>query len=261
MPSPSPTSSSVFGSLPREPEAKLDDVAHARVQALQSARQLLLPQVDRRLLVGTVALRVLDQVAVERLAVADGRLEADGILDEVEQLLDALLGKAAFVGELFRRRIAVQLLRKLAARAHHPAHLLGDVDREADRAALVGERAGDRLADPPGRVGRKLVAHAVVELLDRADQAEVALLDQVEQRHAGPRVVARDRHHEPQVRLDQLPLRVFVALVLAARELALLLARQQRAVADLADVEPQRVAGRQPFAGALSARQPRPLSA
>ena len=82
----------------------------------------------------------------------------------------------------------------------HAPHLLGDVHRQADRAALVGERARDRLADPPRRVRRELVAQLVVELLDRADQAEVALLDQVEQRHAGLRVVARDRHDEPQVR-------------------------------------------------------------
>ena len=93
------------------------------------------------------------------------------------------------------------------------------------------------LADPPRRVGRELEAHRVVELLDRADQAEVALLDQVEQRHAGLRVVARDRHHEPEVRLDQLSLRRLVALVLAPGELALLGGCQQAAVADLAHVE------------------------
>ena len=109
--------------------------------------------------------------------------------------------------------------------------------RQADRAALVGERAGDRLADPPRRVGRELVAHLVVELLDRADQAEVPLLDQVEERHAGLRVVARDRHHEPQVALDQAPLRELVAEVLAARELALLGGGQKPAVTDLADVQ------------------------
>ena len=45
------------------------------------------------------------------------------------------------------------------------------MDGHADRARLVGERARDRLADPPGRVGRELVAAAPVELLDRADQA------------------------------------------------------------------------------------------
>ena len=111
------------------------------------------------------------------------------------------------------------------------------MDGQANRPALVGQRARHRLADPPGRVRRKLVAHAVVELLHRADQAEIAFLDQVEQRHAGLRVVARDRHDEAQVRLDQLPLRDLVAGVLAAGELALLGAGQERAAADRADVE------------------------
>src|SRR5437867_4076983 len=81
----------------REAEAQLEHVAHARVQALQRVGELLVAEVERRLLVGTVALRVLDQVAVERFAVADGRLEADRILDEVEQLLDALFGESALV--------------------------------------------------------------------------------------------------------------------------------------------------------------------
>ena len=138
--------------------------------------------------------------------------------------------------------------------AHQPAHLLRDVHWQADRAALVGERARDGLADPPRRVRRELVAHAVVELLHRTDQPEVALLDQVEQRHAGLRVVARDRHHQPQVALDQLALRGLVALVLPAGELALLGGREQPAVADLADVELQRILGR---LGRLRSR-PRP---
>ena len=68
----------------------------------RARRELLLAEVERGLLVRPVALRVLDQVAVERLAVADGRLEADRILDEIEQLLDARLGKAALLGELLR---------------------------------------------------------------------------------------------------------------------------------------------------------------
>jgi hypothetical protein len=115
------------------------------------------------------------------------------------------------------------------------------VDGQADRPALLGQRARHGLADPPGRVGGELEAHRVVELLDRADQAEVALLDQVEEWHAGLRVVARDRHHKPEVRLDQLALRCLVALVLAARELALLGRREQPAVADLAHVELERI--------------------
>jgi hypothetical protein len=122
--------------------------------------------------------------------------------------------------------------------------LVGDVHGQPDRPSLIGERARDRLPDPPGRVRRQLVPEPVVELLDGTDEAEVPLLDQVEQRDVGLRVVAGDRHHEPQVRLDQPPLRLFVALVLAPGELALLLAREQRTAADLPHVELERIRGR-----------------
>ena len=50
--------------------------------------------------VRAVGLRVLDQVAVEALAVADGRLEADRVLDELEQRPHALEREAALLGDL-----------------------------------------------------------------------------------------------------------------------------------------------------------------
>ncbi len=50
--------------------------------------------------------------------------------------------------------------------------------------AGVGDGPGDGLAHPPRGVGGELEALAVVELLDGADQAEVALLDEVQQRQA-----------------------------------------------------------------------------
>jgi hypothetical protein len=118
------------------------------------------------------------------------------------------------------------------------------VDRQANRPALVGERTRDRLADPPCRVGRKLEAELVVELLDRPDETQVALLNEVEKRHTGLRVIPCDRHHEPEVRLDQAPLRGLVAGVLASGQLTLFLAGQEPPVADLADVELERVVGR-----------------
>jgi len=111
------------------------------------------------------------------------------------------------------------------------------VDGQSDRPSLVGQGPRDRLTNPPGGVRRKLEAELVVELLDRANQAQVALLDEVQERNAGLGVVARDRHHEPEVRLDQLALGRLVALVLQPGELALLLGCQQGPVADLADVE------------------------
>ena len=72
----------------------------------------------------------------------------------------------------------------------------------------VGDAALDRLADPPRRVGRELEALAPVELLDRVDQAEVALLHQVEERHARRLVALGDRDHQPEVGLHELALGV-----------------------------------------------------
>src|SRR4029079_2473775 len=119
--------------------------------------------------------------------------------------------------------------------------LLDDVDRHPDRPCLVRERAGYRLADPPRRVRRELEAFAVVELLRRADEADRALLDQIEERQALVAVLLRDRDDEAQVRLDHLLLRAVVAALDALRELDLLGGREQVDLADVLEEELQRV--------------------
>ena len=77
------------------------------------------------------------------------------------------------------------------------------MDGYANGACLVGDRTRDGLADPPSRVGRELEALCVVELLDRADKTEVALLYEVEKEHAAPHVALGDRHCEAKVRADE----------------------------------------------------------
>src|SRR5690606_35391418 len=71
----------------------------------------------------------------------------------------------------------------------------------ADRPRLVRDRAGDGLANPPRGVGGKLVAAAILELVAGFHQADVALLDQVQELQATVRIFLGDRDHEPQVRL------------------------------------------------------------
>ena len=78
------------------------------------------------------------------------------------------------------------------------------MDRDADGAGLVGDGPGDGLADPPGGVGRELEALRVVELLDGPHEAEVALLDQVEEGHAPADVALGDRDDEAEVGLGEL---------------------------------------------------------
>ena len=109
----------------------------------------------------------------------------------------------------------------------------------------------------------------MVELVDRPHQAEVALLDQVEQLHPAPRIALGDAHHQPQVGLrelalgalaalhapDQHPLlgrvgdalvdllRRGVAFLDQLRQPALVLGGEQVDLADLTQVQPHRVAG------------------
>ena len=90
----------------------------------------------------------------------------------------------------------------LAADAVHLVDRLDHVHRNTDRARLVGDRAGDGLANPPGGVGRELVATAVFELVHRLHQADVAFLDQIEELQATVGVLLGNRDHEAQVGLD-----------------------------------------------------------
>ena len=156
--------------------------------------------------------------------------------------------------------LAAELGDELALGAADLVELLDDVDRDADRARLVGERAGDRLADPPRRVGRELEALAVVELLRRADEAERALLDEVEERQALVAVVLGDRDDQAQVGLDHLLLGVEVAALDAAREVDLLLRGEQPDLADVLEEQLQASPSSCPAAGpapGFALRRPR----
>src|SRR5262249_59635405 len=102
---------------------------------------------------------------------------------------------------------------------------------------LVGERARDGLPDPPRRVGRKPRAALGVEFFDRAQQAEVALLDEVWQRQPAIEIAPRDLHDQAQVRFDHSLLGRLVAGAHTARELVLLLPREQRDARDLREAD------------------------
>ena len=75
---------------------------------------------------------------------------------------------------------------------------------DADQAGLLVERPADRLADPERGVGRELEATPPVELVDGVFEAEVALLDEVEQIHPlGQRVALGDGDDEAEVGADE----------------------------------------------------------
>ena len=105
-------------------------------------------------------------------------------------------------------RFAAQLLNQRARRAGELVDRLDHVHRDADGASLIGDRARDGLTNPPRRVGRELVAAAVLEFFDRLHETDVAFLDQVEELQSAVRVLLGDRDDEAKVRDDQLLFRL-----------------------------------------------------
>ena len=112
---------------------------------------------------------------------------------------------------------------------------------DPDRARLVGDRPRDRLAYPPGRIGRKFETFLIIELLHGLHQAEIAFLNEVEKEHPAPHVPFRDGNDETEVRLGKALFRGFVPLLHAAREVDLFIRRQKRNFADVFQIHLDRV--------------------
>src|SRR3954454_2842319 len=166
--------------LPAEAVPQLEDAALAVGEVLQRFAQRFLGEDLGGPLVGGLGALVSDELTELRLLlVADRLLERDRRLRGTLDRVDLLRIDAGDFGDLLGGGLTAELGDELALGAADLVELLDDVDRDPDGARLVGERAGDRLADPPRRVGRELEALAVVELLRRANETERPLLDQV----------------------------------------------------------------------------------
>ena len=105
-------------------------------------------------------------------------------------------------GQFLRRRLAADFVQHLARGAHDLVDRLDHMHGNADGARLIGDRAGDRLPDPPGRIGREFIAAAIFELIDRLHQADIAFLNEVEELQAAIGVFLGDGDDETQIGLD-----------------------------------------------------------
>ena len=113
------------------------------------------------------------------------------------------LSIAGFEGNLFIGGLAAQLLDQGALDAQQAGDGLEQVHRDADGARLLGDRAVDGLADPPGGIGAELEARgAGSNLLTARSRPEVAFLDQVQERDAAPQVAFGNTDHQAQVGAD-----------------------------------------------------------
>src|ERR1700730_8001920 len=76
--------------------------------------------------------------------------------------------------------------------------------RDTDGAGLIGDGAGDSLADPPSGVRGELVAPAVIEFVDRLHESDIAFLNEIEELKAAVRVALGDGDHQAEIGLYEL---------------------------------------------------------
>src|SRR5205085_8809418 len=185
----------------------------------------------RRLAVGEEIAKLALVVRADRLVQRDGRLGC------AQSLVDVLAREAGRLRELVLGRLAAKLDLEPPRGAAELLLALDDMNGHANRARVVCDRALHRLADPPGRVRRELVAATPVELLDGAVEAERPLLDQVEEGHAEAAVPLGDRDDEAQVRLDHATFRRRLAPLDLLREHDLFGRSEQLVAADVGEEE------------------------
>ncbi len=137
-------------------------------------------------------------------------------------------------GNLFLGGFALKLLLQPRRRLDHLVDEFSNVNRDADRASLVDDGAGNGAANPPRGVRGEAKALAPVELLDGADQAQIAFLDQVGERNAAGVVLLGDGNDQPKVALDEDALGFHVAFLDASRQVHFLLGRQKLGAPGLA---------------------------
>src|SRR6266511_893177 len=184
--------------------AKRNDLALPVVQHALHGRADLLAQ-QRVLDLAELALGVglLDEVA-ELGLLANGGLERQRLpASHLGQVVDLVHRGVEGLGQLLPRRLAAVLLGELEPGPVQLPQAVMDVHGQADGARPVGDRARDALADPPRGVGGELESAAPVEQLDGPHEADVPLLDQVEQGQALALVLAGHGHHQSEVGHDE----------------------------------------------------------
>ena len=199
-------------------KAQLDNLALTIGKRVEHLGELLLQHGEAGSIGRNDSLGVLDEVAqLGILFLADGGLERHGLLRNLLNLADAVGAHVHLGTDLLGGRVATQILKELALHADELVDSLDHMHGNTDGTGLVGDSARNGLTDPPRGVRGELEALLVVELLDGANQTEVALLDQVKEQHAAADIALGDGDDQTQVCADE-RLLGFEANVLNARK-------------------------------------------
>src|SRR5450631_1498354 len=220
-----------------EPETQLQDTPFARRQRVEHALHLGVQNCQRRGIRRCRGVLVLNEIAEAGvLLVANGRLQRHRVARDPPDLADTTGVDSQLVCDLVVGGVATKLLEQASRHPDELVDRLDHVDWHSDGAPLVGDGASDRLSYPPRGVRGELEATMVVEFLHGADEAEVSLLDEVEEGHTATDVLLGDADHEAKVGLGQRILGGEVALLDELGVVHLLRRSEQRHPADLTKV-------------------------
>src|SRR5258708_17576849 len=144
--------------------------------------------------------------------ITNGGLQAYRFLADLDNFPYLLRTDLHLFRNLFRRWFTSQVLQQAAADANQAIDRLYHMDRNTNRTCLVGDSTRNRLTNPPGCIGTELITLGVVKLLDSSNQANIPLLDQIQQAHTATNILFCNTHDQAQVRLSQ-PTLGFLAII------------------------------------------------
>jgi len=193
-------------------EARVDDFAFPVVEDIQQIANLVAEILVAELLKGILRLVIADDIAKRGVVIVAERLIQRGGTDR-RTFQRSYLGSrhTDFLGQFLVGGLATQLLGHLIGNPAQLGDFIDQVDGQADRFALIGQRSLDGLLDPPRRVGAQLAAFFGVKPLDRFHEADIALGNEVQERETEIAIVARDFDDQAEVRANHDGARLHVA--------------------------------------------------
>src|SRR5437764_8492077 len=163
-------------------------------------------------------------------------IQAQELLTHLQELPYLLGRQTHLLGQFCLGRLPSQVLLQARPQARESREGIAQVHREPDGAPLVGDGAGDGLADPPEGMRAELESPRSVKFLDGAQQTQVALLNKVFQWQALSLIAFGNAHHQLQVGLDELLPDLRVACLDALGHVLFLLGGKPSPDADLTQV-------------------------
>ena len=168
-------------------------------QLAQQAAQITLHAILFHLVAGEITITSEQFQQLRVVAIAHFHLKAHRLTGTAHQILDVVFGQFNELGEFADRGGTAQLLAQLPLTFLELVQHLRDVNRQSDGAALLRDRTGDALTDPPVGVGGKFVTTGGVEFLDTPHQTDGAFLDQIQKFHVPLGVLLGNTHHQAQI--------------------------------------------------------------